>query len=166
MELNNLKEGIHPRPKGQGFLPAKVIKDDVLNGIPFKQEKRTTGEILKLELGLKDFKSVWIRKIIDLALNVYIVYFNSHYPSSYLSMQKIKNLDTFTIERLKKSGISFNRKSYRYTPPIPLEDFNGTINSNSMLIRIDITGEFFANKKLYVESFNKEYFKENRIIIL
>jgi len=144
----------------------KSIKDVILDKLPFNQEKMTTGEILKIELGLQNFDSIWIRKIIDLAINVYIVYFNSRYPSSYLSMSKIKNLDTFTIKRLKKAGMGFDHKEYKYTPPIPLSDFNGTINSNSMIIRVDITGEWFADKKLYNENFNKKYFDNNRIIVL
>jgi hypothetical protein len=124
----------------------------------------TTGQILKRELGLANFKTVWIRKIIDLALNVYIVYFNSRYPTSYLSISKIKNLDTVTIKRLKQSGLSYKHIDYKYTPPIPLEDFNAKIQSNSMLMRIDVVGEWFADKDLY-EGINLEYFSDKKIML-
>lgn len=123
----------------------------------------TTGEILKKELGLENFKTIWIRKIIDLPMHVYIVYFNSRYPTSYLSMSKIKNLDTVTIQKIKQSGLSYKQIEYKYTPPMEIESFNGKIPSNSMLIRIDVTGEWFANKKLYSE--NVEYFKRNNIML-
>ncbi len=124
----------------------------------------TTGEILKKELGLTAFNTIWIRKIIDLPMHVYFVYFNSRYPTSYLAMSQVKNLETITVNRMMQSGLAHKQKPYKYTPPIPLEDFNAKIPSNSMMFRIDITGEYFANKKLY-EEINIEYFKTNKILL-
>jgi len=125
----------------------------------------TEGQILKKELGLSNFKIVWIRKIIDIPLNIYIIYFNSRYPTSYLSTSKIKNLDTVTVNKLQQYGVSYKQIPYKYTPPILLDDFNAKIPSNSMLVTIDIVGEFFANKDLY-ENVNKDYFKENLIQVI
>lgn len=124
----------------------------------------TTGQILKSELGLEIFDTVWIRKIIDIPLSIYLVYFNSRQPTTYLSINKIKNLDTFTLKKLKQSGVEHKFNNYKYTPAILLDDFNAKVMTDSMLIRIDIAGEMFANTNLY-DNVNKEYFDKNKILL-
>lgn len=107
------------------------------------------GEQLKRDLGLERFRSVVIRKIINLPLNIFLVYYNSRFPYSFLPIAKIRSLESVTVNRLVNNAGVYSEKPFTYTVPMKIENLGRKLPSNSIIIKIDITGEFFANKKLY-----------------
>ena len=125
----------------------------------------TWGQILKKDLGLERLQYSYIVKIIDIPINVYIIFFDSRFPTSRIPISKIKNLDTFIFGRLKVAGLGYKIKSFKITPPIVLDDFMGKISSNSVILRLDICGERFSNTNLY-ESVNYENFENEKIKII
>ena len=88
----------------------------------------TWGQILKKDLGLERLQYSYIVKIIDIPINIYIIFFDSRFPTSRIPISKIKNLDTFIFGRLKVAGLGYKIKSFKITPPIVLDDFMGKIS--------------------------------------
>ena len=118
----------------------------MLNSIPLKI---LPGKQLKSDLGLDNFRSVVIRKIINLPINIFLVFFNSKFPSTYIPLAKIRNLYTFTIDRLRREGYTYTTEPFRMSAPMQLANLSTRLPSNSIIIKVDITGEYYANKKLY-----------------
>ena len=123
------------------------------------------GQILKKNLGLENLSFVYIVKIINIPINVYIVFFDSRFPTTRIPINKIKNLDSFIIERIKVAGLGYKFNSFRFTPPIDLNDFMAKISSNSIMLRLDICGERFNNTNLY-ESVDYKKFEDKKIKII
>ena len=115
----------------------------------FPLTKVYPGKKLKEDLGLGNFRSVVIRKIINVPLHIFLVYFNSRFPNTYIPIARIKTLETMTVKRLMRQGGDYQEVDFRMTPPMDILHLTGKLPSNSIIIKIDITGEYFANKKLY-----------------
>jgi len=107
------------------------------------------GRILKKDLGLEKLRSVLIRKVLNIPLPFFIVYFCSRFPNTYLPISKIKELETFTLKKLVRHGSNYGEIDFRMSPPMKIENISARLPQTSIIIKIDITGEYFANKKLY-----------------
>lgn len=112
-------------------------------------KKWTQGRQLKRDLGLENFKYAYIQKIIDMAQNVYIVSVDSRYPNVFFGFTKLKKIKSVTIQKTKRTPFEYKFKNYKLTPPILLDEFKGDISSNAMIIRQDLTGDYFMNDKMY-----------------
>jgi hypothetical protein len=132
--------------------PVETIKAEVETSL---KHQLTTGQKLLNAFKLNKFKYVWIQRIIDLSVNVWIITVDSRRPNSYLSMSKLRRLDSMIIKRAKKSSNLILLRQPKFSVPIPLEYFNGRIQSGAVLIRRDIAGEYFMNKDYYTESLKK-----------
>ena len=121
----------------------------MLNTLPIKI---FPGKQLKKDLGLENFRSVVIRKIINVPVHIFLVFFNSRFPNTFIPLSKIKELETFTVNRLFREGYTYTTEPFRMTPPMRLDNIATRLPSNSIIIKVDITGEYYANKKLYRKS--------------
>lgn len=118
----------------------------------------STGEQLKKDLGLSKFKYVMIQKIIDFPISFYVVTVDSRFPSVYLTYSKIKKAEFTSLQKIKVKNNEYNLRDFKLTPSFPIEEFNGIISSNAMVLTKDLAGEYFRNKSLY-EYKNKKYKK-------
>lgn len=124
---------------------------------------KTTGEKLIEELNLSNFRYPWIMKIIGLSVDIFVIVVDSRYPTLYLSLKKVKNLHSTILRKAKDKGTYIDLKKFKYTPPILLDEFDGNISGTSIIIRVDIAGEMFMNKKIY-ESYIKINDKKIEVI--
>jgi len=115
------------------------------------KKSSTTGENLKNYLKLNKFKFIWIQKVINSSVPIYIIYVDSRRPSVYLSITKIKKIRSFVIKRVKGSikNNAFKLLKPKLSIPLPLEDFNSYIPSNSFILLVDFAGEYFINMFFY-----------------
>jgi hypothetical protein len=110
---------------------------------------KTTGESLKEDLGLSNFLYPWIIKSMGLSIDIFVVIVDSRFPTIYLPMTKVKKMKSLIISRISRKSNEFQFDDIKFTPPIQLDDFDGTINNKSIFMRIDIAGEQFMNKRVY-----------------
>lgn len=113
-----------------------------------------TGIALKRDLGLIDYKYVWFQKVINHGANIFIISYNSRFPTLYLSRNELKNTKTTRLYRTSPKGNGFDFDDYRLTPGIYIEEYLSRLPSNSMLIIRDLTGERFITEK-YMYKNNK-----------
>ena len=106
-----------------------------------------SGKQLKKILGLEDYDYVWIRKIINLPISVYIVVYNSRFPNLYLPLNKVRNLKAFHIFRTNKI-VNQELDDFIMSMPYELERYNKRISSKSIILSYDIAGEYYANKEV------------------
>ena len=121
--------------------PLDKVKDIIV--------KLTKGRQLKSDLGLDKFKYAYIQKIIDMAQDVYIITVDSRYPNVFFGRSKLNKIDNVSILKTKMTPFGYVFKDYKLTPGILLDDFKGNISSNAMIIRQDLTGDYFMNDKMY-----------------
>ena len=102
-----------------------------------------SGTRLKDVLGLTGFKYVWVRKILNMPMPIYVVIYNSRYPDIFIPLSKIKKLKAFSIERLRRKGGEEYMKDFVYTQPVKIEQYNKKISARSIFIKYDFAGEYF-----------------------
>jgi len=120
----------------------------------------TTGEKLKRDLGLGNFKYVMIQKVINFPIPFFIITVDSRRPSTFLGYQKVKQLKSSYLKKFKFNNKIFDFSNYKLTPPFEIEQFTGVIPSHGMIFVRDIAGEYFMNKGLYESSLKKVYYEE------
>ncbi|MFC1670030.1 hypothetical protein ACFL20_06515 [Spirochaetota bacterium] len=128
-------------------IPTSISDVQAITGS--KKFSVTTGQKLKRDLGLEHFNFCLIRKVMDIALTFYVVYVDSRYPSHYLSYNRIKDLDSVLLNKIKDFPSSVVFRNFKLTPPIDIEEFNGMLKSDSVVIRIDLAGDYYNDKKMF-----------------
>lgn len=109
--------------------------------------KRHTGTHIKKDLGLENYPYVYIQKILNGSIPIFIVTFDSRRPNIYLSPIKVRKIDTSQVKKIKKYGKQFIFKDYKMTLPILIEDSNIIVSSGNMFIIRDIAGEYYKGSK-------------------
>jgi len=104
-----------------------------------------SGKQLKRLLGLDDFNYVWVRKILNVSIPIYIIVYNSRFPDLYLPIKKILTLKAFSMYRTKKI-VGQELQKFIISLPTLLENYNKKILSGSIIISYDIAGEYFQTK--------------------
>jgi hypothetical protein len=135
-----------------------IVKQDVLN----KLNKQPSGKVLKHDLGLDNISHVYIQKIIGLSLNIYVVSYNSRYPTLFIPRSKLKTIGTMTIQKVRSVPNLFMFSNFKLSIPIELDEFIARIPSNSIIITQDICGDRFQNKSI-LESTKKGYYLYNEM---
>ena len=115
----------------------------------------TTGEKLINEMGLKQFEFIWFQRVISLSIDVFVITLDSRLPSTYFSMSKLKKLDSFKLYKGGQKGIGVNLSTFKLTPPVFLEDFNGDIGKRAVIIFNDIAGNYYMDRKMYESDGNR-----------
>lgn len=108
-----------------------------------------SGIALKRDLGLIDYKYVWLQKVINHSTNVFIITYNSRFPTLYISRRDLETAKTARIFKARKHGSEYELENYRITPGILIEEYVSRLPSNSMLIVRDLTGERFIESFTY-----------------
>jgi hypothetical protein len=112
------------------------------------------GKELKTKLGLDKFKYALVTKVLDTTQPIFAVHVDSMFPTTNIPYNRIKQLKSFTMNKLKKqSNLVYNFKNLRQTPPVPLDQFSGDIPNNAIVIVNDLAGEWRLDSKMY-ESLN------------
>ena len=137
------------------------IKNTIQSDIDARLHKQPSGIVLKHDLGLDNIKHVYIQKIIGTAINIYVVSYNSRFPSLYIPRSKLKQIKTMTLNKVRSLPNKFLFINFKLTPPVELDDFIARIPSNSIIITQDICGDRFQNKAI-LES--KEIKIDNEVV--
>ena len=119
------------------------------------------GKQVKKALGLTKFPYVFVQKIINFPINVYIFTLDSRYPNVYMSVLAVKKSQSAIVKNAFRKGLSVDLKDYKLTPPLLLDHASLDIQSNSMIIRRDIAGDYFRNKRMFE---NKDILKGAKVI--
>ena len=113
----------------------------------------TIGQQLINAFKLNNFKYIWIQKIIDSSISIYVITVDSRRPTTYLSLSRVKKLDSTILKRSKKYGKNKTAiKEPKFSIPIPLRHFDRKIPSGSIIIRRDLGGEYFMKRGMYEET--------------
>ena len=75
---------------------------------------------------------------------------DSKYPDIFISWRRIKQAETSLTKQIGGGGVN-NPKldDFRFTPPIEIDDFSGSIPSKSIIFRRDLVGEYFVKGEMY-----------------
>lgn len=132
------------------------LKEIDLNSIDLKEAMdignilKTSGELLQSDLGLEAFgKNVWIQKVLQVPMEIYIVTYNSRFPSVNIGTPRIRGIQSTLLKKLKRSGIHFSSKELKTTPPIRLYGMSFLPSSNALIFQRDIAGEYMREPKVF-----------------
>jgi hypothetical protein len=110
----------------------------------------TAGEQLQADLGLTKFNNnVFVQKIMGVALPIYVITYNSRYPTVALSATRVKKLKFTWFGRSKRKGIHTYVKPVKLTPPLYLKSAMVTMTSGSIVVMRDLAGFYLENPKMF-----------------
>lgn len=108
----------------------------------------TAGQQLQADLGLEKYgRNCWVQKVIGYALPIYIISFNSRYPTVNFGQARIKKIKTSWVGRVKRKGIHTYIKGVKLTPPLSLQLAMLKPVSGSIIIMRDFAGDILSNPK-------------------
>ena len=110
------------------------------------------GFTIKTALGLEDFKYIWIEKVINSPIDIFILTIDSRHPNVFLSMSRVKKTKGTVLRNLQPS---LDNKAFKTTPPIELEDSVYSLKSNSLFIIRDIAGDYWRDPTMFDKSYPK-----------
>ncbi len=104
--------------------------------------KTNSGILLKAQLDLLDLNYVYIRKMLHSSIAYYEVIFDTYLKRS-ISYSMIKDLIFY------KSFVFHNSELDKktFTPPIAIDNFNGNIPSNAIIVKLDLAGKYYSRLK-------------------
>ncbi len=103
----------------------------------------SSGQKLKIELGLEELKWVWIRKVINISIPFYIIVYDSRYPNVILPMAKLKRIKGLTVGRVKREH-SQEVEGFKLSMPKLLDNYDKTISSRSVIVSYDKAGDYLS----------------------
>ncbi len=118
----------------------------------------TGGRQLQIDLGLKNFgDNAFIQKVINSALPIYIITYNSRYPKVHLSALRVKKIKSTWMGKIKRNGVHVHLKNIKLTPPLILNSSLIHMVTGSIVIMRDIAGEYLRQPRVFecVEINNK-----------
>ena len=118
------------------------------------------GRKLRHSLGVDEFAYVWLSKVIDYPLHLYLIYVDSKFPTIYFPWTRIKRVQSTVLRKIKSIGTTIKFKKFKMTPPVALGEFSGSLPRNAVFIRIDIAGEYYKEKG-YLQPINEEQLRKN-----
>ena len=108
----------------------------------------TAGIKFQKQIGLGKIKYVFIQKVLGIALPIYVLTYNSRYPTINMGSARVKKLKSSGIFRLKKFVTGVERKQIRLTPPILLHLSSVNLVSGSLIFFRDVAGEMLMKRKM------------------
>jgi hypothetical protein len=97
------------------------------------------GKELKTTLGLDKFKFVQCQKIINISNNVFVLTFDSRFPTVWIGYNRISKLKSNVLKKISGNKLI----SYILTPPVLLDQLQRDLPQNSLLVIRDIAGEYY-----------------------
>ena len=119
-----------------------------------------TGEILKKNLGLEDFRYIRICRIVLTAHPMYMVFYDSYRKDMPITVHRIMK---FPYVAMMFSGTELQwglERRPQLTPPMDLEQFNGNLRG-AYFIPVNLAGDRFIDRKQFskvIESKGKELY--------
>lgn len=111
------------------------------------------GLQLKRDLGIDQFKNVWIYKLLAIPFNVYVVVLDSRFPNRYIPIFKVRKTESLILKRLVNFRDIYKMKAYKISQPMQVEDYNQRIPTNSLIIMHDLAGEYVNDLKMFEKTF-------------
>lgn len=115
----------------------------------------TNGELLIQELGLQKFQKSYIQKAIAVIPAVYVITVDSRHDGRPITNSMAKKIQT-SVPFAVMNNVTMDTQKVTLTPIIPLEDFDGTIHSRSIIFYRDIAGEYMNGSQFYEQSNESE----------
>jgi len=117
--------------------------------------ERTSGELLKDQLGLTDFKHVRICRALISSYKILLVYYDSYHVNYPISTFRIRQWP-FTTALWSGSRIAKKRaKPVNTTPPMDIEDYQGQLNG-AIIITVDLAGNRFTKPSSFTKVFESK----------
>jgi hypothetical protein len=107
------------------------------------------GNELKELLGVEKFHYVWIQKVINLSVPIFIITCSSRFSNFWYSRVRLRNMKSMFVKRLKVKGGGFFLDDFKTTIPILIEEYHNTIPKNSLIVFRDLAGEYYRVKRMY-----------------
>lgn len=110
----------------------------------------SVGKQLQYDLGLSKFKNnVWIQKVLNIPISIFIITFNSRYPNVDWGTSRVRKIKSTQIKKIKQLGLNTIEDRLRMTPPLKLSSTHIRPRTGSLLILRDIAGEYLRNPKAF-----------------
>lgn len=108
----------------------------------------TSGEQLIIELGLSKFKNITIEKAIAYTPSIFIITVDSRHDGRPITTSMVRKIDTSVMYKVN-GGSGIDLEKIKFTPVIPLEDYDGTVHTRGLILFRDLAGEFYAKGSMY-----------------
>lgn len=102
------------------------------------------GVELKSHFKLDDFPKVYIQRVINSTIPIYIISFNSRYPNQHIPRKLLQLNKSSMLYRLKNDQAKFVRLS----PPFIIENFMYNIDTNAFIFIRDLGGERYLDDRI------------------
>jgi hypothetical protein len=135
---------------GMTINPALAATGQVIRNVKnrfTRKQGRNSGEQIKFDLGLENYKYVMIQKVIGIGIPIYIISYDSRRPTIYLTIQRLARVDTSNLYKIKKHGSQFLANKFRLTPAMSIEKTHPDMNSSLVICR-DLAGEYLKSRKM------------------
>jgi len=110
---------------------------------------KSVGKQLQHDLGLSKFKNVWIQKVLNVPMSIFIITFNSRYSNVDFGSARVRKVKSTQLKKVRQLGVHTIEDKLRMTPPLRLSSVSIRPRNGSLLILRDIAGEYLRNKKIF-----------------
>lgn len=112
-----------------------------------------TGSELKTYFNLDSFSKVYIQKVLNSIVPIYIISLNSRYSNQHIPRKLLQFNKTSMLYRFKGK----NAKFVKLSPPVMLDDYSQNINPNDFVLIRDLGAErYLLNRNLSPNFINFE----------
>lgn len=125
------------------------------------EEIQTTGSQLKYRLGLEKLPFVFIQKVLNIGIPIYIVTFDSRYYTHYLNRNRIKKASITSLQQVQTLSNDFKTDELLLSQPILIEHYAAYIKNSAFVFTQDLCGLNYQNKSL-LESKIKKIIQKGR----
>jgi len=124
-----------------------------------EEKLRTSGEELKIRLGLDGIENVLVSRALMTSYYVLFIYYDSYrptFPITYSRLRKLPRMSSIFYGRdiMRKNKL----KNPIMTPLLDIEDYNGNLD-RAIILPVDLAGTHFVNDKIFtrkVESISRK----------
>lgn len=125
----------------------------------------TTGQLLKKNLGLDNFKSVKISRAATSTYKILFVWYDSYRRTMPVTNYRVKNFPWVAHIFQGTELYHDTKKQTVFTPAIDIEDYDGALRG-ALIIPVNLAGDKFIDKKQFTKVFEsvQEVQKETPIL--
>lgn len=114
---------------------------------------KKSGEQLQNEIGIDSkYDNVMIQRIVGLPSFVYIIIYDSRFPSTSMTTGKIRKAKSLKIQTAKKSLFGIELKNVKRTPAVNIKYVTPVITPQTLFIVWDMAGEYIRDKSVMKEN--------------
>ena len=97
-------------------------------------------ESVRSKLNLQQFKKVYIQKAYGLGISLYVVTFNSRFPTIEIPISKMKETNISKVIKMKGR----KKTELRFSIPIELDYYTLQIPNNAIIVYRDMGARFYV----------------------